>query len=97
MSSQYVGEGGASSSQSDNTSQGSRKEERVWSLKDCEMQVVGLGKRDQKDDFMTQVWKEPLPQSSWWVSMMVIVKRSLHKWDFWKNVLPYMKNILSLA
>lgn len=53
MSSQYVGEGGASSSQSDNNSQGNRKEERVWSLKDCDMKVVGLGKRDQKDDFMT--------------------------------------------
>ena len=73
-----MGEGGTFSSQSDNTSQGSRKEERVWmwSPEDCDMQVVGLGKHDQKDDFMTLSLSFKFEENS----MMVIVRRSPYKW-----------------
>ena len=33
-------------------SQSTKREERVWKLKDCDMKIKSCGKRDIKDQFM---------------------------------------------
>ena len=43
----------SSSSSQPSQSLSDKQEEEEWKLKDCSMEVVNIGKRDAKDEFMT--------------------------------------------